>query len=116
MMMQLESTTRFRPAPRALRTVVVVTRNPDDRVLETIVDAGDFDTVVVESVEGAYSKVKRVLPGLVIVCLSIDDPDGFHVLSMLKLDGDTSQIPVLTCATSDERPASSSRLPASLMN
>jgi len=116
MMMQLEPTTRFGPAPRPLRTVVVATRNPDDRVLETIGDAGDFDTVVVESLEGAYSKVKRVLPSLVIVCISIDDPDGFHVLSMLKLDDDTSQIPVLTCTTSDERPESSSRMPATWMN
>jgi ActR/RegA family two-component response regulator len=116
MTMQLESTTRFRPAPRAERTVVVVTRNPDDRVIETIDGAGDFDTIVVESVEGAYSKVKCVLPSLVIVCLSIDDPNGFHLLSMLKLDRDTSQIPVLTCATSDERPESLSRMPATWMN
>jgi hypothetical protein len=115
MMMQTGST-RCRPATWALRTVVVVTDDPDDRALETVVDAGDFDLVIVESLDGAYSKVKRVQPNLVIVSLSIDDPLAFHVLSMLKLDDDTSKIPVLTCATSDERPESSSRLPATWMN
>ena len=36
-------------------------------------------------------------PHLIIVCLDIDDLDGFQVLSMLKLDDDTKGIPVVTC-------------------
>ena len=32
----------------------------------------------------------------------MDDPAGFRVLSMLKLDPDTSSIPVLTCTADDE--------------
>src|SRR5437867_4212950 len=82
-------------ATAALRAAVVVTRNPHQRLLDGIMDARDVDVVFVESAAGAYSTVKRVRPGLV-VCLSFDDPLGFQVLSMLKLDRDTSRIPIVT--------------------
>ena len=38
-------------------------------------------------------------PNLVILCVRIDDTDGFQVLSMLKLDEATRGIPVLTYTT-----------------
>ena len=41
-------------------------------------------------------------PNLVIVCVRIEDPEGFQVLSMLKLDEDTRTIPVLTYTTEHE--------------
>ena len=31
-----------------------------------------------------------------VLCVRISDADGFHVLSMLKLDEETREIPVLT--------------------
>ena len=65
-------------------------------LLETVLDAGHYDVVFVESSAHAYSQIKRVQPNLVILCVRIDDADGFQVLSMLKLDGDTKAIPVLT--------------------
>ena len=65
-------------------------------LLETVLDAGNYDVVFVESSEHAYSQIKRVQPNLAILCLRIDDPLGFQVLSMLKLDPDTREIPVLT--------------------
>jgi PleD family two-component response regulator len=68
-------------------------------LLETVLDAGHYDVVFVESSEHAYSQIKRVQPNLVILCVRIDDPDGFQVLSMLKLDADTRAIPVLTYTT-----------------
>ena len=68
-------------------------------LLETVLDAGNYDVVFVESNEHAYSQIKRVQPNLVILCLRIDDVVGFQVLSMLKLDDDTRGIPVLTYTT-----------------
>jgi CheY-like chemotaxis protein len=68
-------------------------------LLETVLDAGKYDVVFVESSEHAYSQIKRVQPNLVILCLQIDDVVGFQVLSMLKLDEDTREIPVLTYTT-----------------
>src|SRR6266576_2713723 len=65
-------------------------------LLETLLDAGHYDVVFVESNEHAYSQIKRVQPDLVILCVRIDDLEGFQVLSMLKLDDETRGIPVLT--------------------
>src|SRR5436190_3037161 len=65
-------------------------------LVETVLDAGHYDVVFVESSEHAYSQIKRVQPNLVILCVEIEDGDGFQVLSMLKLDEETRDIPVLT--------------------
>ena len=45
---------------------------------------------------GAALSLSKPATGLVVVCLSFDDPLGFQVLSMLKLDRDTSRIPIVT--------------------
>ena len=71
-------------------------------LLETVLDAGHYDVVFVESQEHAYSQIKRVLPHLVILCVRIEDRDSFQVLSMLKLDEETRGIPVLTYTTEYE--------------
>ena len=77
--------------------VVIVNGSPEILdMLETVLDAGHYDVVFVESSAHAYSQIKRVQPNLVILCVRIDDVDGFQVLSMLKLDADTREIPVLT--------------------
>src|SRR4051812_49397388 len=68
-------------------------------LLETVLDAGHYDVVFVESSAHAYSQIKRVNPDLVILCVRMQDGDGLQVLSMLKLDADTRSIPVLTYAT-----------------
>ena len=77
--------------------VVIVNGTPEILdLLETVLDAGHYDVVFVESSEHAYSQIKRVQPNLVVLCVRIDDGDGFQVLSMLKLDEETRRIPVLT--------------------
>jgi putative two-component system response regulator len=68
-------------------------------LLESVLDAGYYDVVFAESSAHAYSQIKRVQPNLVILCVGIDDVDGFQVLSMLKLDEETRRIPVLTYTT-----------------
>ncbi len=80
--------------------VVIVNDSPEIlEQLETVLEAGHYDVVFVESNQHAYSQVKRVQPDLVILCMRIDDMEGFQVLSMLKLDRDTRDIPVLTYTT-----------------
>src|SRR5262245_33823106 len=80
--------------------VVIVNGNAEIlELLETVLDAGHYDVVFVESSEHAYSQIKRVQPNLVILCVRIEDMDGFQVLSMLKLDEQTRDIPVLTYAS-----------------
>jgi PleD family two-component response regulator len=74
-------------------------------LVETVLDAGHYDVVFVESSEHAYSQIKRVLPNLVILCVRVDDHEALQVLSMLKLDGETRAIPVLTYTTDLEGPS-----------
>ena len=87
------------PATAAQKLVIVNGSAEILELLETVLDAGHYDVVFVESSRHAYSQIKRVLPNLVILCVRFEDADGFQVLSMLKLDEETRAIPVLTYAT-----------------
>ena len=90
-------TAAARQADTATQKVVIVNGSSEIlELLETVLDAGHYDVVFVESSEHAYSQVKRVQPNLVVLCMRMDDMDGFSVLSMLKLDEETREIPVLT--------------------
>ena len=89
--------------PPGIQKVVIVNGGTDTlTLLETVLDAGHYDVLFVESSEHAYSKIKRVQPNLVILCMRLEDRDGFQVLSMLKLDDETRRIPVLTYTTEYE--------------
>src|SRR3990170_3462879 len=90
-------------AATPVQKVVVVNGNTEVLgMLETVLDAGRYDMVFVESGEHAYSQVKKVLPNLVILCTRIEQLDGFQLLTMLKLDSETRDIPVLTYTTEYE--------------
>jgi PleD family two-component response regulator len=80
-------------------------------LVETVLDAGHYDVVFVESSEHAYSQIKRVLPNLVILCVRLDDHEALQVLSMLKLDEETRTIPVLTYTTELEGQSTEDELP-----
>jgi PleD family two-component response regulator len=84
--------------------VVVVNGDPDIlELLETVLDAGRYDMVFVEASVHAYSRIKRVQPHLVILCMELDDLVGFRLLSMLKLDDETRRIPVVTYTNDPEQ-------------
>jgi CheY-like chemotaxis protein len=86
-----------------VQKVVVVNGNTEVLgMLETVLEAGRYDMVFVESSDHAYSQIKKVLPNLVILCTRIEQLDGFQLLTMLKMDGDTRRIPVLTYTTEQE--------------
>ena len=98
--------------PPATQKVVIVNGSTDMlTLLETVLDAGHYDVVFVESSEHAYSHIKRVQPNLVILCMRIEDRDGFQVLSMLKLDDETRGIPVLTYTTEYEGQETEEEMP-----
>ncbi len=90
------------PATLPAQTVVVVDGTADVvGMIENVLDAGRYDMVFVNAEDG-YSQVKKVLPNLVILCTRIEAMDGFQLLTMLKLDADTRDIPVLTYTTEYE--------------
>ena len=86
-----------------VQKVVVVNGNTEVLgMLETVLDAGRYDMVFVESGDRAYSQIKKVVPNLVILCTRIEELDGFQLLTMLKLDQETKNIPILTYTTEYE--------------
>jgi PleD family two-component response regulator len=92
-----------RIAATPVQKVVVVNGNTDVLgMLETVLDAGRYDMVFVESSDRAYSQIKKVVPNLVILCTRIEELDGFQLLTMLKLDAETKDIPILTYTTEYE--------------
>jgi CheY-like chemotaxis protein len=95
--------TDARIAATPVQKVVVVNGNTEVLgMLEAVLDAGRYDMVFVESGERAYSQIKQVLPNLVILCTRIEELNGFQLLTMLKLDPQTRDIPVLTYTTEYE--------------
>ena len=103
--MQMMQTPRRSPET-SLQKGVVVNGSPEIlEMLETVLDAGRYDMVFVESSARAYSRVRHVQPDLVIVCMRIDDVEVFQLLSMLKLDAETRRIPVVTYTTNLEADA-----------
>jgi CheY-like chemotaxis protein len=102
MMTTTRSATPIAVRSTSQQVVVVSKQSQLNGLLETVLDAGQYDVVFVESTEHAYSHIKRLTPHLIIVCLDIDDIDGFQVLSMLKLDDETKAIPLVTCTVSQD--------------
>lgn len=97
----MTNTNRIAVTP--VQKVVVVNGNTEVLgMLETVLDAGRYDMVFVESSDHAYSQVKKILPNLVILCARIEQLEGFQLLTMLKLDPETQDIPVLTYTTEYE--------------
>ena len=94
---------RHRVATQPAQKVVVVNGSTEVLgMLESVLDAGRYDMVFIESGDRAYSHIKKILPNLVILCTRIEELDGFQLLTMLKLDADTRDIPVLTYTTEFE--------------
>jgi CheY-like chemotaxis protein len=96
--------TGFTPAAATTTQRVVIVNGSAEiiELLETVLDAGHYDVVFVESSAHAYSQIKKVQPDLVILCVRMDDAEGLQVLSMLKLDEQTRTIPILTYAAESE--------------
>lgn len=82
------------------RTVAIISTQLHSSELAAILRTIDCQVVFVASVFYAYSEIKRAIPDLIVACLGVDDLDGWQAVSMLKLDGETSGIPVLTHVTS----------------
>ena len=86
-----------------VQKVVMVNGNTEVLdMLDTVLRAGRYDMVFVESGDHAYSRIREVVPDLVVLCARIEQLDGFQLLTMLKLDPETRDIPVLTYTTESE--------------
>ncbi len=100
--MNLMPATRERPVVQSRKVMIVNGTGAMLEMFESLLEPGHYDVVFVESSDHAYSQIKVLQPNLVILCVRIEDMEGFQVLSMLKLDDETSKIPVLTYTTEFE--------------
>ena len=89
---------------RPLRSVVAVSGDPQRAQLmdALLADVDLRDIVFVESIARGYSRIKQLAPDIVVVLLGDDPAPACQLLSMLKLDRDTSDIPVVTWMTRHE--------------
>ena len=77
--------------------VAIVNGSPDVLALaENVLTAGHYDVVFIESIDRAYSQIRQSAPQVVVLCLDVDDAAGFQILTMLRLDSTTSEIPIIT--------------------
>jgi CheY-like chemotaxis protein len=90
--------------PQAPRKVVVVNGSIDLLIaLGDLLEGKSHDVVFVDSTGLAYGQIKRILPDLIILCGSGDDLDALRVLSMVKADDETRDIPTISCFVAEER-------------
>ena len=68
-----------RSAVRESRTVALVGRYAHRHLHDATGAIADCRVVIVESTTHAYSKIKRALPDVIVMCLSSDDRDGCQV-------------------------------------
>src|SRR5262245_61302154 len=80
------------------RTLVVVSGDwrHEDLLDALLGGSGDFDVVMVATMADGYTRVKQMLPDLVVVLPEGDDWSACQLLSMLAADENTCQIPVET--------------------
>lgn len=94
--MNTSEVTRTKAASRPAQKVVVVNGTPDVLdLLESALEGGRYDLLFADASQFAYSLIAKEQPNLVVLCTAIDRTDGFQLLSMLKLDPQTRQIPVV---------------------
>jgi PleD family two-component response regulator len=87
------------------RAPVRVVAVSDDALRPKLLDAlmddrASHDVVFVESLTRAYTRIRQLIPDLIVVYMRIDDERACRLLTMLESDRDLDAIPVLTWATS----------------
>ena len=61
-----------------------------------LADSSPHDVAVVESLAGAYRCIRELVPDLVVVLMRIDDGVACRLLTMLEVDRELADIPVVT--------------------
>jgi PleD family two-component response regulator len=89
------------PAHRQL--AVFVGGGPESlAIIEPVLDGRAYDVEFVASDDEPYATVAALKPDLVVVSLSLDELAGFQLLTMLRLDPETANIPVLSYVKDEE--------------
>jgi PleD family two-component response regulator len=74
--------------------------------VEPILIGRAYDVEFVAMDDEPYATVAALKPDIVVVNLDLESDGGFQLLTMLRLDPETAQIPVLSYVQEDEMSAS----------
>ncbi len=74
--------------------------------VEPILSGQAYDIEFVAMNDEPYATVAALKPDIVVVSLDLESEAGFLLLTMLRLDPDTAQIPVLSYVQEDDLSAS----------
>jgi CheY-like chemotaxis protein len=88
--------------PNRLLALFVGADNDALSIVEPILDGRAYDVEFVDNDDEPYGTITALRPDLVVVTLQLDDPTGFQLLTMLRLDPETADIPVLSYVRDDE--------------
>ena len=94
-------------SPETTPAIVVTNHDPVylEMVQEFLLDAG-YSLVFCVSADTAWETVRRELPGVVLVDISIQNPQhGWTMVDMMRLYPQTATIPVIICSTDPELPS-----------
>jgi PleD family two-component response regulator len=86
--------------PLKAKRIAVVNGSPDLLAwLEPMLDPGHYDVQFLDGAECPYTQIRLSQPDFVLLTLRLEDLGSFELLSMLKLDEETTRIKVLTYTT-----------------
>ena len=85
------------------QVAVFVGSGPDAlAVVEPALDGQAYELEFVDVDDEPYATIAAIKPDLVVVSLNLEDLAGFQLLTMLRLDPQTAEIPVLSYVKDDE--------------
>ena len=68
-------------------------------LMQDLLSVEGYKTVICKEGDKAYALVKELQPSLVVLDIRMDQPEtGWVVLELLRLDPETTQIPVIVCS------------------
>jgi PleD family two-component response regulator len=70
--------------------------------VEPILSGRAYDVEFVGMDDEPYATIAALKPDIVVVNLQLENEAGFQLLTMLRLDAETAQIPVLSYVQEDE--------------
>jgi PleD family two-component response regulator len=73
--------------------------------VEPILSGRAYDVEFVAADDEPYATIAALKPDIIVVNLSLDNESGFQLLTMLRLDPETAQIPVLSYVQEDRASA-----------
>jgi CheY-like chemotaxis protein len=78
------------------QTVALVNGTPDIVAsLESLFEVGRYDVVFPGLRAEAYEEIKRLRPQRIVLCTTLEDPGALQLVTMLRLDRATRDIPVV---------------------